>query len=351
MGENLTPGGYFTDVYVLFFEKEIMTDSFKIVIEGSKEESSIYFREIGFYKGMEKEYQQEIQNYVRFQEIVNHRKAKQDSAEISFTVFQNQGSLEIFEENVDTIGVPLKVEGFTNGTGYHPSHICTYGLYLAYRYRNNPQKEDYKILRNIMNWIEENSVDKGSFITWEFNEDLEEFNVKAPWSSALTNAWCAGALLQGFEVTGEKHLEENAKQALEYLFVPIEEGGGLYEYDDGGVWFEEVPNIKNPSHILNGHIYVLDILEMFASYYGDVRYKNYFNQGVVSLKQKVKEYDVSYGSIYDLYTRGNQIGNHYHTIHYIQLYYIYLVTNDNYFLNLSRKWFELDNQSDYNFLE
>ena len=346
-GENITPGGRKTTVYILLFESDIVTDSLKIVFKDYDNSDTVLLREIGFWKEMDKEYQEEMLKYEKFRETVNSRKGEQESNEISFSVLQNQDSFPQFEENVDEEGIPVKLTGFTNSTGYHPSHICKYGIYLSGRYRRHQQQEDLETIKRVMNWIEDNKVDKSSFITWEFYEDLGAFNLEAPWTSALTNAWCAGALLQGYEVTGNKQLEESANRALEYLFTPVEDGGGLYEFDNGGIWFEEAPNPDNPSHILNGFIYAIDILDMFASYYRDERYEDYLNRAISTLRENVNEYDVGYGSIYDLYTRGNKLGMGYHKIHYVQLYYIYLKTGDEYFLDLSRKWYELHRQSDY----
>lgn len=346
-GENITPGGNKTIVYMLLFESNIVTDSFKIIFKGDENHQTISLREIGFWKGMDEEYQEEMLNYENFQETVNSRKGEQKSKEVSFSVLQNRDSFSIFEEDVDESGIPLKLSGFTNQMGYHPSHICKYAIYLSSRYRRHEQQEDLEILENLVNWIEENKVERPSYITWEFYEDLPSFNLEAPWTSALTNAWCAGALLQGYEVTGDKQYEESANKAVEYLLTPVEDGGGLYEFDDGGLWFEEAPNPENPSHILNGFIYAIDILDMFASYYEDERYEDYLNRAIMALRKNVNKYDVGYGSIYDLYTKGNKLGMSYHKIHYVQLYYIYLKTSDEYFLDLSRKWYELNMQSDY----
>ena len=139
-------------------------------------------------------------------------------------------------------GIPTITSGYTNKTGYHPSRICRYAMYLSSRYQRNKNGEDLERIKTLMDWIEQNKVSKLRYITWELYEDLEGFNLKAPWTSSLTNAWCAGALLQGYKVTGDKQLEKDAKKALEYLFIPVEFGGGLYRFEDGGIWFEETPD-------------------------------------------------------------------------------------------------------------
>ncbi len=345
-GFNLTSNSE-TYVYVLHFNPSIKTDSLKILFKDSSDLKVISLREIGVWKGMEEEYQEKMSNYKKFAEIVESREKNAKSNEVTYSIFHNKESLSAFEKNVDEEGVPVIKEGFSNKSGYHPSHICRYAIHLSSRYQRSKQQEDLRIIKNLMDWIEENKVEESSYVTWEFYQDYDAFGLKAPWTSALINAWCAGALLQGYKVTGEKQLETSAKKALEYLFVPIKEGGGLYEFEDDGIWFEEYPNPENPSHVLNGFIFAIDILDMFASYYEDERYEDYFNRAIIALRENISEYDVDYGSIYDLYTRGNKLGTNYHKVHYEQLFYIYLKTSDEYFLELSRKWYELDMQSDY----
>lgn len=157
--------------------------------------------------------------------------------------------------------------------------------------------------------------------------------------------------MQGYKVTGEESLEKDSKLALEYLFTPVLLGGGMYSFPDGGIWFEEAPSVRNPSHILNGFIYAIDILDMFASSYDNERYDKYLEKSLETLRKNVDKYDVGYGSIYDQYTKGNKLGMSYHRLHYVQLYYIYLKTGDEHYYELSKKWFELYKQSDYRIKE
>jgi len=252
-----------------------------------------------------------------------------------------------FEKSLDSEGIPLNESGHTNYTGYHPSTICRYGLYIAARYQRDGDVEDRNKIINLVNWLRENKVSDSKFITWELLDDNDAFFIKAPWTSALTNAWCAGALLQGYAITGDKGLERDANMALNYLFTPVDQGGGLAYWSDGNIWFEECPSVEYPSHILNGFIYAIDILDMFNSYYNNSKYDYYYNEAVSALRNKAHLYDVDYGSIYDQFTKGNKLGMSYHKIHYKQLYYIYERTKDEYFRALSQKWFELQMQSDY----
>jgi hypothetical protein len=264
------------------------------------------------------------------------------------SAFSDGYNIEVFEQNLDSRGVPTVIGDQNNKTGYHPSHICRYGLYLAARFERDGSDEDRKKMNNVMRWVKENKKEKNGFITWELYKDNPSFRVKSPWTSALTNAWCAGALLQGYAMTGDRSLERDAKKALDYLFIPVGDGGGLSFWPDGDIWFEEAPSTETNSHILNGYIYAIDTLDMFRSFYKSDKYNDYYKRSMDSLLNKVDLYDVGYGSIYDQYTKGNKLGMSYHKIHYKQLYYAYLRTNAERFQELSKKWFELQFQSKYN---
>ena len=272
---------------------------------------------------------------------------------ITLSIFSLNGeATETYEKNVDSNGIPLLVEGYTNGDGYHPSYICRYALYVAAAYDSNPTDEYFRKIQNVVTWIINNRVEGDNYITWELKEDLPIFNLKAPWTSALTNAWCSAALLQGYKITGDEELEPLARAGLEYLFTPVSDGGGLYEFDNGDIWFEECPSIETPSHILNGFIFAIDVLDMFNSYYtSSYRYQYFLDKAIASLGNRIDQYDVKYGSIYDLYTRGNKLGADYHYLHYVQLYYMYLRSGNPRFLEYSEKWYALTYQYQYELLD
>jgi hypothetical protein len=274
------------------------------------------------------------------------------SQDISESVFSygKGANLSTFENEVDKNGIPIVTGGYTNKTGYHPTPICRYGVYLTSRYKNDPNDEDLEKIKNVMNWIQDNKVNRGRFIVWYLNEDLESFGLEAPWTSAMTNAFCAGALLRGSIILEDRSLERDAKKAIEYLFVPVRHGGGMHEFENGDIWFEEAPSTENPSHILNGCIFALDILDMFRDYYDTPKYENHYQKIVRSLRNRVHEYDTGYGSVYDLWSRNNKLGMSYHRIHFVQMYYLYLSTGDEYFRDLSLMWFEFFKQSEYKVL-
>ena len=58
---------------MLFFNSSIKTDSFKIVFNDIKDREYVYLRELGFWKDMEEEYQQEMKKYEGFKETTDFR--------------------------------------------------------------------------------------------------------------------------------------------------------------------------------------------------------------------------------------------------------------------------------------
>lgn len=242
--------------------------------------------------------------------------------------------------NLDDKGVPIHDNG-----SYHPTQIAQYGLDLYADYLNTGSAGYKKKLKPVAEWLLENAEHSSQFSYWTFDFDYSPFNQVAPWNSSLTNAQCALVLLLGHEVFEEQEYLDLSHRAMKYLFIPIENGGGLGRWPDGTSWFEEYPDPGNQSHVLNGHIFVLDVLERFYMITGENKYQYWLEEGLQALKSKMNNYDVHYGSIYDVALEGEKIGMGYHTLHWMMLAWAHMTTGDHDFLELALKWFEMDMQS------
>jgi len=72
MGLNLS-GDNRTNVYSLTFDDAIETNGFKFVFDEFEDRDYVYLREIGFWKEMEEEYEDYLESYDFFEEIVESR--------------------------------------------------------------------------------------------------------------------------------------------------------------------------------------------------------------------------------------------------------------------------------------
>lgn len=244
------------------------------------------------------------------------------------------------EPITDDYGIPI-YDGV-----YHPSTIATYGINLFFNYYHNKNESDKVKLLQVADWLLENAEPYRNSVVWRIPFDYPGFHQQAPWSSGLTNAWGALALLYASSLSQEKkdaYISTSIK-AINYLFIPLENGGCLSNWEDGSIWFEEYPSLEHTSRVLNGFIFILDVLDKFYEYLGIVEHLDYLDKGLDSLYNKIHLYDRDYGSVYDALSCVNKLGTNYHTLHWKQLSWCYVKTGETKFLDYAKKWYELEEQ-------
>lgn len=152
-----------------------------------------------------------------------------------------------------------------------------------------------------LNWLEKNAKNLKDSLVWyyEFDNAYNDVQIKAPWSSAFGQAHVIKAFLSAYKNTGNKRYKDLAIKSAYVYDIPIIDGGFKSIFEDGNIFFEEVPT-ENPTHILNGHmVSTLALLEL-AKETGDKRVEKLAEQGVQTLKKYLHLYDTGYWSKYDL---------------------------------------------------
>ena len=220
----------------------------------------------------------------------------------------HQTDIDRAQHLFDADGVPiLKISGV--GEERHPAGIAVYALAYA-----GVEAYDIKLLglrdenkfEACIRWLTDNLRKKPNGLwVWEYGFDstYNDVSIKAPWSSAFAQATGIQALLAAYRLDGRKDHLELAKKAAQSLFVPIREGGFLFE-SGGDVWFEEIPAPpNNPPHILNGHMRVLLVLRELADTTLEPLYENWFQRGIATLERWLPRFDAGYWLRYDLNPR------------------------------------------------
>jgi len=245
----------------------------------------------------------------------------------------------------------LNSEGLPVYEDMYPSILGRYGLKLGLQYLKTNDSNTYELLKKTAHKLIAISKDKGTYITWEFPIEYTPFNAPVGWTSGLTNAWAALALLYYGEFTASIDPAEStlyinyAKKALNHIFIPVKDGGAKTILTNGDIWYEEYPS-EPSSHVLNGFVYILDVIHVFAYYYPS-EYKEILNDGIATVYHHVDKFNKPYTSIYDLYTMGNRIGSAYHTLHFRMISWLYYITGNDHFKRVSEHWFNLNQQSNY----
>jgi len=213
---------------------------------------------------------------------------------------------------VDESGVP-RLEITDVGIVEHPAWTALYALAYA-------GIEDYDPTLGIVPdpvrfeasiaWLKAKlKKNKDGLWVWlyHFDNTYNDITIKAPWSSAFAQATGIQALLAHWRITHDQTSLELAEKAAQSLFVPLQQGGFLFQRDED-VFFEEIPvPNENPSHILNGHMRVLLALDELKTATEKPLYAEWFNKGMDTLWSWLPLYDAGYWLRYDLNPRKEEL--------------------------------------------
>jgi heparosan-N-sulfate-glucuronate 5-epimerase len=216
-------------------------------------------------------------------------------------------------------------------------NVCAVAEFAIIEYENylRTKLEKHKTnVRNQINWLVENAVIKDNKLYWYYLYDDDEH--KAPWASGISQGIGISALVRGAELLNEDLLDL-AEFAANSMIATVDEEGfrygkGSYEY-----WYEE--SCTN-SHILNGHIYsILGFYDLYRLTKNET-YKSYFDRGVKSIKENIKDFDLRVISKYDSHSKF-PANNSYHHIHCVLFEVLYRLTKDEFFLFYKDKWLKI----------
>lgn len=223
-----------------------------------------------------------------------------------------QTDVDRAEHLFDAKGVPiLNISGF--GEQRHPGGIAVYALAYADLETYDPFLRNLRDLQKFnacVDWLAGALIQRANGLwLWEYNFDntYNDISIKAPWSSAFAQATGIQALLASYRVNKNKQHLALALKAAKVLFVPIQQGGLLFQSGDD-VWFEEIAHsADNPGHILNGHMRVLLALKELVDITGDEVIQYWLTRGTDTLFRWLPLYDSGYTLRYDLNPRKKEL--------------------------------------------
>lgn len=181
---------------------------------------------------------------------------------------------------------------------------------------------------------------------WEWSKDVAARNLKAPWISALTQGVGISLLLRAYQETHDETYLKVAKKAFHWLILPLEQDGTASK-TNSGIWYEEYPEVKNPSHILNGHIWALFGIWDYYRVTGDKAAEKMFFDGISVIKTDIDNYDVGYWIVYANTNRVDAVNGSYMAFIVQQMKALYAITNDNFFNEYAEKWDQYQKNDSY----
>lgn len=247
-----------------------------------------------------------------------------------------------FPGKIDDNGIPLfsfrKEEYF-----YHPIVICQYALGIYEQlYKSNYKNEMLgKMFLNQAEWLLRNKTLLEIGTVWSMNFDIDEYGLYKPWYSVLTQGEAVSVLTRAFLLTKKNEFLQSAEDAIKMFDTPVSEGG-LMNYFNGNLVFEEYPSTKRTVAVLNGFIFSLFGLYDLILLNNSPRASELFYKGILSLKKLLPFYDTGYWCRYYLfdYPKEYVASFTYMSIVFEQLSSLYYLTGEQIFLEYSKKWKE-----------
>ncbi|MBR2477092.1 MAG: thioredoxin [Clostridia bacterium] len=212
--------------------------------------------------------------------------------------------------------------------------IFQYGL-GAYDLYLQTNEEKYLVrFRECIDWAMEHQQENGSWDSFSHKHPDYPY-------SAMAQGEGASLLIRGHKAFGEEKYLKAAIAAVDFMLLPVEEGGTAI-YKDGSVFLAEV--VCMPV-VLNGWIFALWGLLDCVIATGNERYSELLELSYKSLEEYLPKFSRKYWSMYSL---DHMIASpFYHNLHVAQLEAMYKITGNPLFKEYSAKWHEFSNNKLY----
>ena len=239
--------------------------------------------------------------------------------------FYNDLTEKVYKRNCNS---DVPVSKMDDGSQvYFVIEIAQYGLGAFDIYLQTSDQYYLKIAENCARWLLDNQESDGSWSTFR------HLYPDHPYSS-MAQSEGACLFMRLYTVNADKHYLERAEKAINFMLIPVEDGGCTL-YDDDEVYLCEYTD-PSRSVVLNGWIFSIWCLYDYLKIANDQRIKEVYRKTLSSLTKSLHKFDISYWSSYDL---SNRICSpFYHKLHLAQLDVMYDLTGDGAFLEYYTIW-------------
>lgn len=162
-------------------------------------------------------------------------------------------------------------------------------------------------------------------------------DLKATWYSGLTSGVIASYFLRYYKVTGDKNAFILAKKNVNFMLLPLKDGGVLSFDKENLPWIEEYPNSKNYLHVTNGFIASIVALHEYLQFENDKYVDTIYKGCIKSLKKAFKTHELKDNTCYSLGSKA-AVKNYYLKLQINQLCHLYELTDDEEIFRQSIIW-------------
>ena len=226
----------------------------------------------------------------------------------------------------------------------NPTFVAKYADILYREIQNTQNKEKIELFFKQVDYlIKTSTTDSKGDKYWSYPFENKYYNAPVGWHSAMTSGRILGVLARAHSLSNDDKYLKFAELVLNKLARPIENGGMSTHLENGEIWLEEVAyNGSSSFKVLNGHIFSLAGVYDYYKYTNSKKAKGLYEGGVIAVKNNLDDYDTGFISYY---SKENHNGKRYyagrsdyHTIHVMQLLWLYNVTQNIDFLKKAMKF-------------
>jgi len=227
-------------------------------------------------------------------------------------------------ENLDNAKVP-KLKLVNGEEVIFPVAVFQYGLGAYDLYLLEDKKDYYNKFVLTAEWALANQEENGAWNNFFY------IYHESPYS-AMAQGEGASLLIRAYKELGGAEYLEAAKKAINFMLIPIEDGGTAL-YKDNDVFLQEYTH--KPT-VLNGWIFAVFGLFDYIKISGDEKKKDVLNKTIRSIAIHLHDFDNGYWSKYNM--EGMITSLFYHNLHIAQLNVLYNIFELEELKNYYIKW-------------
>jgi hypothetical protein len=237
----------------------------------------------------------------------------------------------------DATGIPLREFRAPIGVRYLPARVSAYGMAHWNRWLRDGSQNSLTEFDKVTSWLMSAHRDG------RYEHDFALAGMPAGWISCISQGEAASLLVRAYRVTGNDKYLGAASRAIDWLMLPVAEGGLRGTLPDGSIFLEEYPGTKY-RHVLNGCLYaavgISDLLRVSPGERSDVR--ALFSDLMNTIAVNLEAWDVGGWSTYD-YSPQKQTARNlntmtYHLVQAVLLSYLADLTGDDRLRRVAERW-------------
>jgi hypothetical protein len=253
----------------------------------------------------------------------------------------NIESAESYHEPLDADSIELFV--YRRDTVYHPVYLChrcqifiaAYAKSRDVRFLERAERYARKLLSISHN------IRGAVYLPYEFRYAVHSDSANTfvpPWYSGMAQGEFLSVLTRLYEFTEDEMYLEVASEVFESFWRPrFSSDIWVVRLDSSNFyWIEEYPHEEQPGMTLNGFIAaVYGIYEYFQAT-SEPRAKLIYDMSLTTLKRYIPYYLQDCQTSCYCLGHGKEASQAYHTLHIRQMYELYRISGDPYFLEMAK---------------